>query len=261
MIFAFFKRRRRAKLVALPWPERWESALQVHFEAWLRLPEGTRHVLRGIIAVLVAEKTWEGAQGAEVRETMRVTIAAQAGLLLAGLKKHDYYHNVASIIIYPDSYILRRGADPMGVLGDHAVPVLGHAQYGGPVLLSWKSARHGAQDARPADQRLYHEFAHKLDMLDGLVDGTPPLLSRKKYAAWHRVMTAEYRALRHKTKGRKRGKRPLLDAYGATDVAEFFAVATETFFEKPRSLKRRHSALYSVLRDFYQQDPASWTVS
>lgn len=258
MIFDWFKRRRRARLFAAPWPSSWEAALDAHFEVWRRLPEADQRRLRQIIAVLVAEKTWEGTKGAVVTEVMKVTIAAQAGLLLLGLPKHDYYRNVDTILIYPDSYVLRRGADPMGLLGDQDVPVLGHAQYGGPIVLSWKAARRGGEDADDARNLVFHEFAHKLDMLDGLVDGTPPLRARRQYAAWHRVMTAEYQALRHRTAKRRKS---LLDAYGATDVAEFFAVATETFFEKPRSLQRRHSALYSVLRDFYQQDPATWPVA
>jgi MtfA peptidase len=102
---------------------------------------------------------------------------------------------------------------------------------------------------------VFHEFAHKLDMLDGVVDGTPPLPDKESYGTWFQVMTAHFKALQKATRA---GRRSLLDKYGATDVAEFFAVATETFFEKPRQMQKRHADLYETLGMFYRQDPARW---
>ena len=186
-------------------------------------------------------------------DEVKVTVSAQAGLLLLGLE-HDYYRNVLSVLVYPAGYLLPGSlidGDSL-VEQEERVPVLGTAHQRGPVILSWRSARHGGRDGRDGRNLVYHEFAHKLDMLDGLVDGTPPMGDRQ-LEQWVVVMTEAYERLRKRT---GEGKRTLLDPYGATDVAEFFAVATELFFEQPVQLRDRHPRLYGVLRDFYRQDTA-----
>jgi MtfA peptidase len=253
-MFSWFKKRRRARIAAPPLPALWAGYLKANFEHWGLLTDQEKLALEDIVQVLVQEKHWEGCDGLEVTEEMRVTIAAQAGLLLLGLD-HDYYENVDSILIYPSGYKLPRTRDAGGgvVLGED-VAVTGSAHHGGPVLVAWDSARQGGRDGRDGRNLVYHEFAHKLDMLDGMVDGTPELDGQDEYQAWVEVMMEEFEEL--KEAARKRRK-TLLDTYGATDVGEFFAVATEVFFEKPVRLKAEHARLYEVMRDFYCQDPAS----
>jgi Mlc titration factor MtfA (ptsG expression regulator) len=121
------------------------------------------------------------------------------------------------------------------------------------VILSWADVLEEGRDPSRGQNVVYHEFAHQLDMLDGVVDGTPPLQTPAQYRAWREVMTAEYRRL---VEASSLGRATLLDQYGATNEAEFFAVATECFFDKPAALERRHPRLYQVLRDYYHQDPA-----
>ena len=125
---------------------------------------------------------------------------------------------------------------------------------GGPLLYGPTPL---AADTASGHNVVYHEFAHKLDMLDGRADGTPPLHGRAEYARWVEVCSQEYKGLRDRA---KRGKPGLLDAYGATNEAEFFAVATEHFFDQPVALRHRHPNLYDVLHAFYRQDPAARAV-
>jgi Mlc titration factor MtfA (ptsG expression regulator) len=253
-VFSWFKKRRRDRIAAPPLPEAWAGYLKDNFQHWALLTDQDKLALEDIVQVLVQEKHWEGCGGLEVTEEMRVTIAAQAGLLLLGID-HDYYENVESILIYPSGYKLPRSRDAGGgvALGED-VAVIGSAHQGGPVLVAWDSARQGGKDGKDGRNLVYHEFAHKLDMLDGMVDGTPELEGRDEFEAWVAVMTEEFDRLREAAKKRRK---TLLDAYGATDVAEFFAVATEVFFEKPVRMKDEHPRLYDVMQDFYHQDPAS----
>jgi Mlc titration factor MtfA (ptsG expression regulator) len=132
------------------------------------------------------------------------------------------------------------------------VPVLGEAHDGrGPVLLAWDQAEEAARHPGSGHNVVFHEFAHKLDMLDDIIDGTPPLERRADLDRWVEVFTEAYEALRA---GRAR---PPLQPYGATNPSEFFAVATEAFFDVPAQLAHHEPKLYEVLRDFFNQDPAA----
>ena len=185
-------------------------------------------------------------------DEIKVNIAAQAALLILNVE-HNYYCRVRSILVYPSTFVLPDENVSGGIRVQGKTPVLGLAAHRGPVVLAWDAARHGSYN--PADGRnvVFHEFAHKLDMLDDYADGTPPLRNRKQYKTWVRIMTVEYDALVDRA---ERRRATLLDKYGAEEPAEFFAVATECFFEKPRPMKRRHAELYAVLSDYYRQDPA-----
>ena len=250
MLFSWLKRRRRRKLLAQPFPPAWTQWLApLPFYAALNADERAR--LHDILRVIVAEKTWTGVGDTAVTEEMTVVIAAQAALLILEIE-HDHYRRVDEIIVHPASYepsYQRRDAAGVVQAGSHNA---GEAWYRGPVVLAWDGVRHGAEDPKDGHNLVFHEFAHKLDMLDGFVDGTPPLHRRNAYALWTRVMTEEYTALQDAA---RRGRRTVLDRYGATNEAEFFAVATETFFEKPRQLHRKHESLYNLLKDYYGQDP------
>ena len=247
MIFQWLKRRRRRALFAEPIPADWGGWLRENVAAWRHLTDAERAKLLDITRVLIAEKDWEGCGGLTMTDEIKVTIAAQAGLLLLGLP-HDYYPNVHTILVYPSGYRLPLGDDRPGEPVHR--PVLGHASMGGPVVLSWRSAMAGGVNAKDGRNLVFHEFAHTLDMLDGAVDGTPPLLRRQRQR-WFDIMTAEYEALR----ARRRAK--VIDLYGATNVAEFFAVIVESFFEQPDRLRRHHDELYAVLKDVFGQDPAA----
>lgn len=258
MIFGWLRQRRRRRLLATPRPADWPAVFERELELWPRLDPDTQRRLIEVARVLIAEKNWEGAGGFDLGPPEQAVIAAQAGLLLVGLPRHDYYPHIASVVVYPASYVIPGGQPaPGGVVDTGTRTVLGTAHRGGTVVLAWHSAREGGREADDGRNLVFHEFAHALDMLDGVIDGTPPLPDAKAYRTWFEVMTRYYERLVAAANGRQR---TLLDTYGATNVAEFFAVATEAFFEKPRQMKRKLPDLYGVMQAFYHQDPAGWPI-
>ena len=253
MIFMWLRARRRRRILAQPFPDQWESVLSKSVSFWPQLTSGERQKLKDDVQVFVAEKRWESTGGLELTDKVKVTIAGAACVLLLGLD-YDLYRNVKTILVYPSDYEATWEKPIHGDITPEDPEVrLGEAHYRGPVLLSWDSVRHGVRHPRDGHNLVYHEFAHKLDMSDGLIDGTPPLTGDKETVDWAEVMTSEYERLCDRV---DRGRATLLDSYGATDSAEFFAVATEVFFEKPAQMRKVHPGLYEVLRGFYKQDPA-----
>jgi Mlc titration factor MtfA (ptsG expression regulator) len=229
----------------------WRTWL-AEFPFYVQLDEAEQARLHDILRVIVAEKRWEGVGGLVLEERMKVVVAAQAALLVLNLE-HDYFARAKTILVYPSAWnsaYPRRHGDVVGEGAAHA----GEAWYRGPVILAWDSVRHGAADPKDGRNLVFHEFAHKLDMLDGYVDGTPPLARRSAYAAWRQVMTDAFEKLREDA---EKGRRTLLQKYGATNAGEFFAVATEAFFEKSLHLQRKHPDLYGLLVDYYRQDPVA----
>jgi Mlc titration factor MtfA (ptsG expression regulator) len=254
MLFSWLRKWRRRKLLAQPFPAEWLRYLQSNVALYALLSEPEQARLRDDLRVFIAEKDWEGCGGLEMTDEIKVTIAALAGLLTLGME-HDYYSRVRSILVYPGGY---RVPDHE-VLGDNTVlegesDRLGEAHYRGPVILSWDEVLHDARHPGAGRNLVFHEFAHQLDMLDGAVDGTPPLRDRDQYRRWHKVMTAEYRRLVTEA---EEGRPTLLDEYGTTNQGEFFAVATECFFDQPAAMARLHPRLYALLRDYFRQDPAA----
>ncbi len=247
MIFGWFRRRRRRKLLAQPFPAGWRAVLD-GYRFYSELDADERGRLEGIVRVLVDEKNWEGVE-IELTDEIRVTIAGLAALLILEIE-HRYFRRVTSILVYPTTFGSVWGGSQHGVLQPEQPTLLGEAWYRGPIRLAWDSSLQGALNADDGRNVVLHEFAHRLDMQDGVVDGTPPLRTPHALAAWARIMSEEYERLQ----GRRRGK-SILDPYGATNEGEFFAVATEAFFEKPRHMKRRHEELYAILAEYYRQDP------
>ena len=246
----------RRKILERPFPGTWTGVLEQNVTHWRYLDEGERDQLRRLVQVFVAEKHWEGCGGLELTNEIRVTIAALACLLVLGME-HDLYGNVQSILVYRSTVFAPGGhlAISSGLaLEGPRVAISGQAMLAGPVLLVWDAVRHDAVHPERGHNVVYHEFAHKLDMLDGWIDGTPPLSGREEHARWVLVCTREYEELRRR---RDRGQAGLLDTYGGTNPGEFFAVVTEYFFDQPLQMKRRHEQLYRVLQDFYHQDPAA----
>lgn len=252
-MLAWLRARRRRRLLASPFPPGWLTYLERNVGHYALLTDAERARLRDDLRVFIAEKMWEGCGGLTMTEEIQVTVAAQACLLLLGIE-HDYFRRVLSILVYPGAY-----RSPRHELRDdglvHEDPGrLGEAWYRGPVVLAWDEVRRDGLHFRDGRNVVLHEFAHQLDFLDGWADGTPPLQGRAQYRKWQAVMTAEYGRL---VEASEQGRATLLDQYGSQSPTEFFAVATECFFEKPVALARRHPALYEVLRDYYGQDTAA----
>ena len=256
-MFHWITQRRREKLTSVPFPSEWEHFLQANVAHYCMLSGTERTHLHSLIQVFIAEKYWEGAGGLDLTDEIRVIISAEACMLLLGLP-HDYYRNVQSIVVYPSTVVPPRRKlgffETPTAPAEIRNPILGQAFKQGPVIIIWDAALKESRHPELGHNVIYHEFAHKLDMLDGTADGTPPLRDREEYKDWVAICSAEYLRLKNDT---LRGKKSFLDVYGATNEAEFFAVATEQFFDQPRQMIRHAPELYRVLKEYYRQDPVS----
>jgi hypothetical protein len=233
----------------------WEEIIKRNVVHYGLLSDAERAHLWALIQVFIVEKEWEGCGGLALNDEIRVTISAQACLLILNLP-HNYYENVESIIVYPSTVVPPRRTPgffetPFEPVEDEE-PIIGQAFSQGPVIIIWDAALHGGRHPELGYNVVYHEFAHKLDMLNGAADGTPPLYDRAEFREWVQVCSREYLRLQRDA---ERGKESFLDDYGATDEAEFFAVATEQFFDRPRALIKESPDLYNVLKEYYRQDP------
>jgi len=251
----FLKRWRRVRLRALPFPADWRRFVERNVSVFGRLPPADQRELLGHTQVVLAEKHFEGCGGLELTDEIRVTIAAQACVLLLH-RSTDYYPRLTSILVDPSAYVVSEERPVGGGLWEDGEEVrLGHtAPTLGALVIAWDDALRGARGVDDGDNVVFHEFAHQLDFEDFVVDGTP-LLDSHQYRTWARVLGAEYEALR---RAEAYEAPTLIDQYGAKNPAEFFAVVTELFFERPRELRDKHPALYQELRSFYHQDPAAW---
>jgi Mlc titration factor MtfA (ptsG expression regulator) len=253
MVFNWLKRWRRQRITSTPFPAAWLDYLERNVAHYPLLASDEQQKLRRDTQIFVAEKNWEGCAGLEVTDEMRVTIAAQACLLLLAFDD-QLFDRVLSILLYPREYVV---PDAHRLAGGEIVTSgirLGEAWYRGPVVLSWAEVQYDCQHLGHGRNVVWHEFAHQLDMLDRTIDGTPPLRSRQQYQRWSAVMTAELARLRE---ARRRHQPVVIDPYGATNESEFFAVVTECFFDRPTLLAHEHPELYDLLAEFYEQDTAA----
>jgi Mlc titration factor MtfA (ptsG expression regulator) len=263
------RRRRRLRLASRPLPEEWPGILERNVPIYRRLPQALRADLHGHINVFMAEHRFEGCGGMRVTDLVRATLAAQACVLVLG-RKEGYRRTLGSILVYPHAFVVSHRT-AVGGGGQIVAPQarLGESWRYGEVVLAWDEVPQGPEDGSDGRNVVLHEFAHQLDHEDGFADGMPTLDRRSDYANWSRVLGARYEELRESVEAAREdeddagGERPgqghaVLDAYGATNPAEFFAVATEAFFEKPEELKVQLPDLYEQLQHYYKLDPAVW---
>lgn len=239
-----------------PFPPGWRAIIEERFAPWATLDDDERSRLEALTRELVDRKNWEAARDFAVTRDMQVTVAAHAALLILRLD-HSYYQGVSVIIMHPTTMVLtgERAGPASGVVTNAPMPILGQANLRGPITIAWDSVTHEARHPERGHNVVYHEFAHKLDMLNGSANGVPPLSSREEYESWNRVCLQEYELLHSSPRAS-----PLLRDYAGVNPAEFFAVITEVFFDKPKEMKHHKRDLYDVLTGFYRQDPASRTV-
>jgi len=233
-------------------PDDWADIVATNVGLWAPLGPDERTEVEAGADWLLRHKHWEAANGFTLTDEMAVTIAVQAALAVLVLTV-DAYREVSAIVVFPTTMRSKgeRAGPIPGTVTDDVFPVLGEAHSRrGPVLLAWDQVLRDARNPASGRNVVLHEFAHKLDMLDHVIDGTPPLENRADLDRWIAVCTQVYETLRAGV------DRPPLDPYGATNVGEFFAVATEAFFTVPLDLARNEPNLYDVLRNYYGQDPA-----
>jgi MtfA peptidase len=217
-----------------------------------RLPPADQTELHGHIQVFLAEKTFEGCRGLEITDEVKLTITAQACILLLH-RDTDYYPGLTSILVYPQAYVATESRHlGSGVVIEGDAIRLGESWHRGSIVLSWEDVKRNSAFLSKSQNVVLHEFAHQIDIAGGRGDATPVLRDAKNFLAWARTLNEDYEKLRMDV---QLNRPTVLDEYGAVNPAEFFAVATECFFENPKLLQEHHCDLYAELKKFYQQDP------
>ena len=241
-----------------PFPEEWVSIVESNIGVYRSLPKPLRLQLRKLIKQFLHQKNFTGASGLEITDEIRVTIAAEACMLLLN-RKTNVYPSLRFIIVYPTAFVVDRpqgGAD--GIVSEGRKGLLGESWSTVKVLLAGENVLHGSSTFADGQNVVLHEFAHQLDSESGSTNGAPILVGQNCLRTWASTLSEEFEDLQ---KDAWKGKRSLIDHYGATNPAEFFAVATETFFEKPAQMAKHHSELFEVLKCYYRIDPREWDTS
>jgi Mlc titration factor MtfA (ptsG expression regulator) len=258
-MLGWFKKRRRARLYVQPFPPAWAATLAARVPVYRRLPDNLRAQLHGHIHVFLAEKKFEGCNGLQITDEILVTIAGEACLLILN-RATDYYPGLVTILVYPSVfYADMTEPDEQGyVVSEYSEDRSGESWDFGVVILSWEDIASYTSTGRAGYNVALHEFAHQLDMESGEMDGVPRMRDRARREAWHRVFHEAYERFERLARS---GHRTVVDTYGAGDPSEFFAVVTESFFERPLALRREYPDLYAELSHYYCVDPVAWMPS
>jgi Mlc titration factor MtfA (ptsG expression regulator) len=233
------------------------AILERNVEQYRGMPAPQREQLQGLVKRFLHEKTFVGCAGLELTEEMRVTIAAQACLLLLNRGADaEVYPGLHAVLVYPGAFLVpRKQVDGAGVVAETRQELLGESWGDGRVILSWDHVRRAGHVPEGAQNVVLHEFAHQLDSESGSTNGAPVLGSAERYRRWSETLARDFAQLRHDTYW---GYRDVLDPYGASSPAEFFAVATESFYEQPHALAARHPDLYAEFERYFRVDPRAW---
>lgn len=244
--------KRREHWMTAPFPENWDRSLREEWPLYVRLPPDITKRLQGYTRIFMEEKNFEGCGGLELTEEIKLVIAAQACLLLAG-RRSGVYPQLKSVLVYPHTFV----AGGKGIFGgkyQEKSARLGESWQTGTVILSWHSVEGGARNIHDGHNVTLHEFAHQLDQADGQADGAPSLHGQTA-RTWATCFQREYKDFLGQL---EKGRKTVIDDYGATNGAEFFSTATEAFFEKPDQLQDKRPELYEELKKYYRMDPAEW---
>jgi Mlc titration factor MtfA (ptsG expression regulator) len=251
---ALYRRIRRRQLLAAPLPQEAIAILQRRVPLYSRLTTQQQRLMQGCINRFLFDMVFVGCNGFEVSDEVRLTVAGNACLLIFN-RERRYYSGFETILIYPDT-ILSRQVHYDGLVETHYDSArAGESWHRGPIVLSWSDVERGLLHGRDGHNVILHEFAHKLDEENTVMDGLPVLREPAHYRQWAEVLTREYREFLHRVDG---GRNKVIDGYGAVSAVEFFAVATESFFEKPKRMKSQLPELYGQFRQFYGLDPSAW---
>ncbi|HEY1044302.1 MAG TPA: M90 family metallopeptidase [Telluria sp.] len=251
----FYPRWRLRRVLAQPMAPEREAILVRNLPVYGRMPAELQAQLRRLVTQFLHQKKFVGCAGLEVTEEMRVTIAGQACLLLLN-RPSRVYPGLYTVLLYPSAFLVPRNRpDEAGVVTETREDLLGESWSDGRVILSWDHVLRGARDWTDGHNVVLHEFAHQLDAESGSNNGAPYLGHPSSYRKWAQVLTRDFQVLRQQAWF---SQQSVLDHYGAQSPAEFFAVATETFFEKPYQLAERHPDLYEEFMKYYRVDPRDW---
>ena len=246
---------RLARRLAQAMPEHQLAILRRNVPLYARMPRPLQEQLQRLVTQFLLQKKFVGCEGLEVTEEMRLTIAGQASMLLLN-RPSKVYPALHTILVYPTAFLVpRREVDGAGVVTDTRQGLLGESWSDGRVVLSWDHVLRGADEPASGQNVVLHEFAHQLDSESGANNGAPFLGDRARYQRWSHVLARDFERLRYDAMARQHS---VLDHYGANSPAEFFAVATETFFGKPWQMAERHGELYEQFIAYYRVDPRDW---
>jgi len=250
----WYRHEKRKAVRKRRFPGTWRDLLKKNFPLYTNLPPHLQDTLEELIHLFLHEKHFEGCGGLTITDEIRVTIAAQACLLVLN-NRQKLYTDLHTILVYPSTYQTNNRDSMFNFMREDAEARLGESWSTGSVVLAWDSVLGGGVRHQDGHNVTFHEFAHQLDQSDGQTDGAPRLKHRSRYASWARVLSREYDDL---VREAEKGRKSFFDPYGATEPAEFFAVVTETFFERPRKMKKKHPELYEEFKTFYNLDPSAW---
>ena len=246
---------RLKKTIAAPFPDEWIAIVERNIAVYTSLPMALRLQLRNLIKQFLHQKHFTGAGGLEITDEIRVTIAAEACMLLLN-RKTGVYPSLRYIIVYPAAFVVDRPQGSVGgVVSEGRKGLLGESWSNGKVILAWDNVLHGSSNFVDGQNVVLHEFAHQLDSESGSTNGAPILTGKSCLRTWASTLSGEFEELQRDA---WKGKWSLIDHYGATNPAEFFAVSTETFFEKPAQMAKHHAELFEVLKCYYRIDPRDW---
>ena len=250
-----WKEHQRNKIKRVPFKKEWRKVLQKRMPYFKQMPADLQLQLKQHINVFLSEKDFVGCNGVEITDEIRVTVAAQACLLLMN-RKTNYYPKLRTILVYPRAFVMnQQNINTDGVHHTQRVALSGESWDFGKVVLSWQDTIDGAQIPDDGRNVVIHEFAHQLDQENGKANGAPVLPKGQSYESWSREFSEQFEHLRRQTAS---GDESLFDYYGATNPAEFFAVASEVFFERSQQFFSEYPALYRELKQFYHVDPVHW---
>lgn len=251
----FWPRLRLSRIEKQTFPEPWQQTLIDRLPFVAKLPITDQKQLQLLIKIFLADKTFYGCAGQEIDDDIRVTVAAQACLLVLNQGRTPY-PDLESILVYPSTFVATREvANELGLVSTNHIAMLGESWSQGKVVLAWDNVKKGVMNLQDGQNVVLHEFAHQLDHESGSTNGAPVLSTRGAYRSWAHSFSEEFEELQ---KDAARGRHSLMDHYGATNPAEFFAVATETFFERPKEMASHHQELYQQLKNYYKLDPGQW---
>ncbi len=240
--------------LAKPMPPAWQAILQRHVAAYRRMPPGLQHQLHKLVQHFLHTKKFIGCEGQVIDDEVRVTIAGHACMLLLG-RPHRVFPGLHTVLVYPGAFLVpRKEVDAAGVVTQTRQGLLGESWGDGRVILSWDHVPRAAE-AGGGHNVVLHEFAHQLDSESGSNNGAPLLGRPDHYRRWAAVLSRDFEALQRAAMFNQQG---VLDHYGASSPAEFFAVATESFFENPHPMADQHAELYEQFMAYYRVDPRTW---
>jgi Mlc titration factor MtfA (ptsG expression regulator) len=251
----YWRAHQRSKVKSMPFKKEWRKIIQKRMPYFRQMPADLQLQLKDHIQVFLAEKNFIGCNGVKITDEIKITIAAQACLLILN-RKTDYYGKLQTILVYPRAFIKeQQNINSDGVQYTNTQALAGESWDFGKVVLSWQDTVDGAQIPDDGRNVVIHEFAHQLDQENGKANGAPMLDKDHSYQCWSEVFSAQFKILQQQALS---GMPSLFDHYGATNPAEFFAVASEVFFEQSRSLYQAYPSLYCQLKQYYQVDPVHW---